>query len=99
MTVPKNAKKPQDRQTAKSEVKNEATEIVFKDETYVVAPDALDNIELIEAIEDEKFIKAIRMVIGDAQWAKYKESNRDENGRVLSDGFQEFVEAIFRDLD
>ena len=81
--------------TAKTEARNEDVTVDFRGQSYTVAASALDNIEILEFIEDEQYFKAIRATIGAEQWTKFKDENRDEQGRVTADAFQEFVETVF----
>lgn len=75
-----------------------AVEFDHDGETYTVERDALDNLELFEAVEDEKYLVACRGFIGDAQWAKFKEAHRNERGRIpmsaASDFLQKLMDAI-----
>lgn len=91
--------------TANTARKNEAnpeaaTPITFQydGETYEVVENAVDNLELFEFIEDEKFLKATKGFLGQAQWDKFKDTHRTEDGRVPMapvEGFlQELMNAI-----
>lgn len=95
--VPLNAKKPQDR-TAKADVRKEDTVLEYGGETYTIPADTMDNIEIIEFIEDEEYIHAIRAIIGREQWSKFKDAHRDERGRVSTEDFQAFIEYVFGSL-
>lgn len=89
--VPAGAKKPQDRQ-AKAEAKGEDLVVVHNGDEYTIDRDAADNVEVLELIEDEKYISAIRAYVGPEQWVRWKEANRDDAGRVPRAAFEEFLD-------
>lgn len=94
MPAPKNAKQPQDRQ-AKAEAKRaQFIELDFEGEHYIIDRANAENLELMEFVEDEQYIKAIRGYVGPDQWAKFKDANRDEQGRVSPDSFEPFLTAV-----
>ncbi len=94
--IPANAKKPTDRLTAKDEAQGTLVEIEYNEESYLIDPKAMNDIEVLEFIEDAQYIKATKKLIGNAQWVKYKDSNRDEEGRVNPDGFQDFLSQVMK---
>ena len=91
--VPKGAKKPTDRQ-AKAEAKAQFIEVEHDGVKYVIDRANADNLELMEFVEDELYIKAIRGYLGVDQWAKFKDAHRDDQGRVASDTFESFLNAV-----
>lgn len=92
--APKTAKKPQDR-LAKGEVKRpKSIEFEHGGRTYSISPDVADNLELFEAIEDEKYMTAIRGFVGPEQWQLYKDDHRTPDGRVPVEGFEEFLNKV-----
>ena len=95
MSAPANAKKPQDHQTAKSEALKKEVTIEFNDTTYIVPPDAMNNIEIMEYVEEEAYIKAVKAIIGVTQWQTFKDSNRNDEGHVTGEVFQEFIQELF----
>src|SRR5690242_11778531 len=86
-------KKPSDRQ-AKAEAKSQFIELDHDGEHYVIDRDNADNLELMEFVEDGQYIKAIRGYLGLDQWAKFKDSHRDDKGRVTTDEFESFLNAV-----
>ena len=93
-TVPQGAKKPTDR-AAKAEAKRaQFIEIDHNEVRYIIDRDNADNIELMEFVEDGKYITAIKGYIGDDQWERFKDANRDEKGRVRSANFEPFLQAV-----
>jgi len=91
--VPKGAKKPADRQ-AKAEALAQLIRVEYNGATYTIDRDNADNLELAEYMEEEKYILAIRGYLGMDQWAKWKDSCRDDMGRVKSEHFEPFLNAI-----
>jgi len=85
-------RKPQDH-AAKAEAKGEDVKFDHEGVHYVIDRDNVDNLELMEFVEDEQYIKAIRGYLGVDQWAKFKDSHRDEKGRVDSKAFEPFLNA------
>lgn len=81
--------------TAKTEAMAEDVTVNFNGQDYTVLASAMDNIEILEFIEDEQYFRAIRATLGVDSWKRFKDSNRDEQGRVTAEVFQEFVEAVF----
>lgn len=94
MPAPASAKKPTDRLPAKAEAKDEPIVVEFDGETYTIDRENADNLELYEFLEDEKYMTATRGFLGLDQWAKYKDAHRDEKGRVTSEGYEEFMQAV-----
>lgn len=71
---------------AKAEVDAIGTTFVFEGETYFVQPAEEWDVEVFEAAEDGKFVSAVKLLLGAAQWKRFKAGKR----RVSRD-----VEAIF----
>jgi hypothetical protein len=86
-------KKPTDRQ-AKAEARSQFIELDHDGEHYVIDRENADNLELMEFVEDGQYIKAIRGYLGLDQWAKFKDSHRDDKGRVTTDDFEAFLNAV-----
>ena len=86
-------KKPQDHQ-AKAEARGEDIVVVHDGVTYQIDLDNADNLELLEFIEDEHYIKAIRGYLGADQWAKFKDAHRDDKGRVSAATFEDFINVV-----
>lgn len=93
MPAPSNAKKPTDRQ-AKAEAQSQFIEFDHDGQHYVVDRENADNLELMEFVEDGQYIKAIRGYLGLEQWAKFKDSHRDDAGRVTTASFEDFLNAV-----
>lgn len=44
--------------------------------TYVVAAEPLNDLEVLEAWEDQKYVAMCRAILGAEQWATYKNTKR-----------------------
>ena len=95
--IPAGAKKPADRKPKKTD-----GPITFEYDgtTYTVDRDAFEDLEVVEALQDEKHFPAIRLILGDAQWTQFKESIRDrKTGRVPADKAEPFINGLFEAVD
>lgn len=87
-------KKTTDARKAEATDEVQYVEFEHNGETYTVHPDALDNLELFEAVEDEQYLKATRGFIGKEQWDKFKNTHRTEDGRVPMAALEGFLQAL-----
>lgn len=89
--VPAGAKKPQDHKSKASEV----AEFDFAGEHYVVEKDALEDLNFVELMQDEKVYPAWRLALGDKDWARFKESVADKKtGRISKKVQEDFFETL-----
>lgn len=80
---------------AKAEAQdNKIIEVDFDGEHYTIERDQADNLELMEFVEDEQYIKALRGYLGREQWDRWKDSQRTEDGRVPMQPFEDFLNRI-----
>lgn len=105
MTVPANAKKPEDHKqpaTAKQDVDPIRT-VEFHGHEYTVDTSAMDDIDVMEALTDAKttgddsnfmvaFVLMLRGLLG-AEYARWKTEQKDIHDRVGAELMQEFIEA------
>ena len=89
--VPATAKKPADRQSAKSEVSKVKSTFDWRGTEYTVDPDLIDDLEFFEALEGNQFATAVRMMLGD-QYDKFKDQVKEAEGRVSLATTQAFLE-------
>lgn len=96
-TVPADAKKPQDRKPKKTST----VKFKFEGVEYEIAGEAItDDFEVIEYLaEDRTLPLAVKKILGDAQWSRYKESVRDESGRIPAQTTADFMEAMFGSVE
>lgn len=90
MTAPK---KPQDH-LVKAEAAGESVSFDYDGLTYTIDRGNVDNLELMEFVEDEKYLSAIRGYLGPDQWVKWKDAHRDDKGRVKSEHFEPFMQHV-----
>ena len=89
--IPAGAKKPADRQTAKSDVVKTKSTFDWRGTDYVVDPDLIDDLEFFEALENNHLATALRIMLGD-QFAKFKDQVKEAEGRVSLATTQAFLE-------
>ena len=87
-------KKPQDYLKAEAADAPATVEFEHDGETYVIERANMNNLELFEAIEDERFITATRGFIGREQWAQFKDKYRTEDGNVPIESLEGFLQAL-----
>lgn len=66
----------------------------FAGREYTIAPEAVDNLELFEAVEDGKYLTAARGFIGRDQWNAFKDDHRVDDGRVPMAPVEDFLKAV-----
>lgn len=101
-TIPTNAKKPQDRQTAKRDAVPEDVSVQWEGQDYEIGSDAFDDAEVLEYLveaQDGKgqyYILALKSILGPAQWASYKAATKaaSPTGRVSNQAAQDFLKHI-----
>lgn len=68
----------------------------YGDREYTIERDRLNNIELFEAIEDQRYITATKGFLGDDQWEAFKDANRTEDGRVPMEHLEGLLNAMMK---
>ena len=103
VAIPEGAKKPTDHkksvELAKAEAQGTDIVIEYNGITYVLEREVIDDVELLELIGDMTsnpilLPKVIRTILGLDQWAKFKDSNRNEAGRIPSGCMRELFELL-----
>lgn len=90
-TVPAGAKKPQDHKPKAAD----RFEFDFEDEHYVVEKEAIEDLEFVELMQDDKAIPAWRLALGETNWQRFKDSVRDKKtGRIPKDKQEAFFENL-----
>jgi len=89
-TIPAGAKLPQDRKP-----KDDGTTVVeWKGKAWVVENDAFDDMDFLEAAENNLYARCGRMMLGAKQYEEFKEHLRDpKTGRAKASELVKFVEA------
>ena len=85
--------------TVTADVRVKAFVFTHGDVSYSIPRDALEDLELLEMIEDEKILSAVRRILGDEQWGRYKDQNRTESGRVDPSDLEAFLNGLFSRLN
>lgn len=89
--VPAGAKKPEDHKPKAAD----KFEFDFEDEHYVVEKDALEDLNFIELMQDDKSVPAWRLALGEKNWQRFKDSVQDKKtGRVPKAKYDEFFENL-----
>ena len=73
--------------------------VEFNGVEYSIHAGAMENVEVLEFLEDEQYIKALRALIGRARWAQFKESIRTEDGIVPASELEKFLQVVMEALD
>jgi hypothetical protein len=96
-----NAKAPEDHKpaataAAKAEAAGDPQPVSFEfdGETYTIDADAADDLELMEYIEGEKYILALKGYLGAEQWQRFKDTHRNDKGRVTASRAGDFLQAL-----
>lgn len=71
----------------------------FNEKDYTVDSKALDDVEVFEMFEEDKFMSAVKKILGAEQFSAFKENNRQEDGRIPMELFGEFVEKMFEEFN
>ena len=66
----------------------------YKGETFTVREDVLDDIDILEALEDERYLTALRTMLGTDAWKRAKDCIRDESGRAHASEMEGLIEVI-----
>lgn len=56
----------------KAEAQSTYTEVEYDGETYSVPPTMEWDLDVLEALEDGQIVKAVRALLGEEQYAKFK---------------------------
>lgn len=105
--IPAAAKAPMDHQPAKEEAAGPKDTVITwppltdngtVSHEYFIAGENLDDAELLEYFTDENFVGALRIMLGQEGWARYKENARNENGRVTASGAAEFLNHVLNEV-
>lgn len=87
------AKKPQDHKV-KDDAKSTDATITWNGNDYTISAEAMDNLELFEAIEENRHLTAMKGFLGTDQWNRFKDSCRDAAGRVPMSDAEDFLQKV-----
>ena|SRR5690349_6535581 len=82
---------------AKAEAKLASLTVTFEGQKYTIPRENVDDLELFEALEDNKYISATRGFLGQEQWDAFKDAHRID-GRVPMSTMNEFLDALMASL-
>jgi hypothetical protein len=82
---------------AKAEAKLASITVKFEGTTYTIPRENVDDLELFEALEDNKYISATRGFLGQQQWDAFKDAHR-VGGRVPMSTMNSFLDALMESL-
>jgi len=71
----------------------------FNGEDYTVDAKALDDVEVFEMFEEDKFMSAVKKILGATEFTRFKDNNRQDDGRIPMELFGEFVEKMFSEFN
>lgn len=99
------ARTPSDRQAAKPAAKKVRNVRVLPGEVrldwdgeeYVLEPDVIDDVDLILALEQNRRMSALVILLGNEQWERFRATQRDGT-RVRASDASEFMEALLSEL-
>lgn len=92
--APANAKKPADHQTAKQDVENQSIDVDWHGHTYVIETELVNDLEVLEAFEQNYLATGLRRMLGDDQYQAFKDNERNDGGRISLDSVNEFLEQV-----
>lgn len=104
-TIPANAKKPQDRQTAKKDAVPGDTTVEWEGHEYTIEAGAFDDAEVLEYLveaqsgQGQYYILALKAILGPQQWSAYKSVTKAaaSNGRVSNEASRSFFQHIMQE--
>lgn len=90
-TVPAGAKKPEDHKPKAAD----RFEFDYEGEHYVVEKAAVEDLEFVELMQDDKPVPAWRLALGEKNWQRFKDSVRDKKtGRISQKSQEGFFETL-----
>ncbi|MGW9021261.1 hypothetical protein ACWGOE_07255 [Leucobacter chromiiresistens] len=91
MDIPENAKTPQDRKKKKKPAGKRAS-VEFRGVTYTARDeDALDDIDVVEALDNQALTVALRLILGETEYERLKENLADpDTGKTKGSDIAKF---------
>lgn len=71
----------------------ESLEVEFDGVTYQINPRMLDDIDVVEAIEENRSVKAVKAFLGVRQWAAFKQTHTSYSNDLI-EILNEILQAI-----
>lgn len=82
MTTPAKARAAVKKEATPDELPEKVT-ITYDGEDYEIEVAAFDDIEVMEAVEENKFVGAVKALLGPAQWLRFKSKKRSYSVDVV----------------
>lgn len=92
---------PQDPKTKMARILSDARDrtVEYDGSTYTISSSALDDVEVVEMLEDGKYISAVRRLVGADSWECFKAAYRTDDGRVPMSALEGFLQAVMGGAD
>ena len=84
--------------SARAEAAAKGVAFTYDGAQYEVGPEATTDLELLEAVEDQRYIAACRGYLGKSQWDAFKDAHRDADGRVDSKHLEGLLQELMNAL-
>lgn len=95
--IPEGAKRPQDRKKKKKPKKPRET-IEFRGETYTLqTAEIRDDQDVIEAVDSQRYSIALRLILGEREYARLKSNLADKKGRTKASDVFGFFKKLIED--
>lgn len=80
--------RPSKTAAARAEAERKPVEFTFDGELYVIAPTKEWDLDALEALEEDKVVTAVRLILGAGQWSRFR-----SKPRTVGDMEELFAEA------
>jgi hypothetical protein len=83
--------------TAQAAQKNEATgtvDVEFHGMTFTIDREVAKDIDVLEAIEEQKIVAATKAVLGPEQWKRFRASTPTPNADTIGELFEALGQAV-----
>ncbi|WP_460994393.1 hypothetical protein, partial [Sinomonas soli] len=91
-SVPATAKQPQDHRPKLSD----ELAVTWEGHEYTIDREALEDIEFIGYLQDNRFREAMPELLGAEQWDALRENHRSAKGRLTLTRIGEFLEEVHK---
>lgn len=81
--------------TQKAEANNEKFEFEFNGEKYEVYTEDLSDLEVLEYFSAGNVPQGLIVLIGQEDYDRFKDTNRNARGRIPADVAGKFLEALY----
>lgn len=92
-TMPE-TKRPADHKAKATPPPSRVQKVTLDGHEYEIDPARLDDLHVLEAIEDGRWIAVLRHTLGAEQWQQFYDNHADENGRVTTAKFGQIMQEL-----